>query len=50
MVMSISDRITVMHLGNVLAEGTPNEISNNQSVQDAYLGTLYGEITAKAEG
>ena len=49
MVMSISDRITVMHLGNVLAEGTPREIANNQSVQDAYLGALYGKITSKQE-
>jgi len=50
MVMSISDRITVMHLGNVLAEGTPLEISNTQSVQDAYLGALYGDLTKKKEG
>jgi branched-chain amino acid transport system ATP-binding protein len=50
MVMSISDRITVMHLGNVLAEGTPREISNTQSVQDAYLGALYGDITGNKEG
>ena len=49
MVMSISDRITVMHLGNILAEGTPQEISNTQSVQDAYLGALYGDITKKQE-
>ena len=49
MVMSISDRITVMHLGNVLAEGTPQQISNTQSVQDAYLGALYGDITKKKE-
>ncbi len=49
MVMSISDRITVMHLGNVLAEGTPREIANTQSVQDAYLGALYGHITSKKE-
>lgn len=49
MVMSISDKITVMHLGNVLAEGTPQQISNNQSVQDAYLGALYGKITARQE-
>lgn len=49
MVMSISDRITVMHLGNVLAEGTPREISNTQSVQDAYLGALYGDIIGKKE-
>ncbi len=44
MVMSISDRITVMHLGNVLAEGTPQEISANRMVQSAYLGALYGDL------
>jgi branched-chain amino acid transport system ATP-binding protein len=49
MVMSISDRITVMHLGNVLAEGSPEEIANNQAVQDAYLGALYGDLTQKVE-
>jgi len=40
-VMSVSDRITVMHLGEVLAEGTPAEIAANQVVQNAYLGGLY---------
>lgn len=40
-VMSVSDRITVMHLGAVLAEGTPAEIAANKDVQIAYLGGLY---------
>jgi branched-chain amino acid transport system ATP-binding protein len=40
-VMSISDRITVMHLGEVLAEGSPAEIAANATVQKAYLGELY---------
>ena len=40
-VMSVSDRITVMHLGKVLAEGTPGQISANKEVQTAYLGGLY---------
>ncbi len=42
-VMSVSDRITVMHQGRVLADGTPAEIAANAGVQSAYLGTLYGE-------
>lgn len=40
-VMSVSDRITVMHQGEVLAEGTPAEIATNHEVQTAYLGGLY---------
>jgi branched-chain amino acid transport system ATP-binding protein len=46
-VMSISDRITVMHQGQVLAEGTPTEITANQVVQSAYLGDLYGDLGQK---
>jgi len=40
-VMSVSDTITVMHLGKVLAEGSPSEIAANKDVQTAYLGGLY---------
>jgi branched-chain amino acid transport system ATP-binding protein len=40
-VMSVSDTITVMHQGRVLAEGTPSAISANKEVQTAYLGGLY---------
>lgn len=42
-VMSVSDRITVMHQGRVLAEGTPTDIAGDAVVQEAYLGTLYDE-------
>ena len=37
-VLSISDRITVLHQGEVLAEGTPDEIKSNPLVQEAYIG------------
>jgi len=40
-VMSVSDMITVMHQGKVLAEGKPAEIAANKEVQTAYLGGLY---------
>ncbi|CAO5239435.1 ABC transporter ATP-binding protein [Frankia sp. AgKG'84/4] len=37
-VMRLCDRIAVLNLGSVLAEGTPEEIQANQAVRDAYLG------------
>jgi branched-chain amino acid transport system ATP-binding protein len=45
-VMSVSDTITVMHQGAVLAAGSPGEIAGNEAVQTAYLGDLYGELGA----
>ncbi|WP_254533093.1 ABC transporter ATP-binding protein [Natrinema gelatinilyticum] len=38
LVMQLSDNITVLHQGSILAEGPPEEIEDNQHVQDAYLG------------
>jgi branched-chain amino acid transport system ATP-binding protein len=49
-VMNISDRITVMHQGEVLAEGTPREITENETVQQAYLGELYGDFADIMQG
>jgi branched-chain amino acid transport system ATP-binding protein len=37
-IMTISERITVMDHGHVIAEGAPEEIRNNQTVIEAYLG------------
>ena len=38
-VMQLAQRITVMHNGAILAEGTPAEIRGDAAVQRAYLGT-----------
>lgn len=38
-VFGVAHRITVLHFGQVLAEGTPEEIAHNEAVQAAYLGT-----------
>jgi branched-chain amino acid transport system ATP-binding protein len=37
-IMGICDRILVLHHGMKIAEGTPLEIANNQTVIDIYLG------------
>jgi branched-chain amino acid transport system ATP-binding protein len=40
-IMSIANRILVLHLGEKLAEGEPQEISTNRQVINIYLGEEY---------
>ena len=37
-IMALSERITVLNMGEVIADGTPLEVSENRQVIDAYLG------------
>jgi len=37
-VFSLCDRISVLAQGQIIAEGTPDEIRGNPKVQEAYLG------------
>jgi branched-chain amino acid transport system ATP-binding protein len=38
-VMELADRITVLHYGEILAEGTPEQIQQNPKVLEVYLKT-----------
>ena len=37
-IMGVCDKITVMNMGEVIASGKPNEISNDAKVKEAYIG------------
>jgi branched-chain amino acid transport system ATP-binding protein len=37
-VFSIAERITVLHQGRVIAEGTPAEVRSDAEVRRVYLG------------
>jgi branched-chain amino acid transport system permease protein len=39
-IFELAQRITVLHEGALLAEGTPSEIQRNSLVQEAYLGGI----------
>lgn len=46
MILDLSDSVLVLFNGKLLADGTPEEIMNNETVQSAYLGGLYNDDTA----
>lgn len=44
LVMEIADRVVVLHYGQKIAEGRPEEIQSNSAVIQAYLGTDWGIV------
>jgi branched-chain amino acid transport system ATP-binding protein len=40
--LRVAERVTMMHEGRVIVEGTPDEIRGNQLVHDLYLGSGFG--------
>jgi len=44
LVLDLSDSLAVLYGGKLLADGTPEEIMNNERVQSAYLGGLYDDV------
>jgi branched-chain amino acid transport system ATP-binding protein len=40
-IMTVSERLLVLHHGEKIAEGTPKDVAGDKRVVDAYLGEEY---------
>ncbi|MDR9380689.1 MAG: hypothetical protein RI560_03320 [Natronomonas sp.] len=37
-VMDVADQVVVLNFGEIIAKGTPEEVTSDEDVQKAYLG------------
>jgi ABC-type branched-subunit amino acid transport system ATPase component len=49
LVLSLCDRVIVLDLGEVIADGTPDEIRTSPAVVGAYLGTPSSAMAAEPD-
>jgi branched-chain amino acid transport system permease protein len=47
LIMSLCDRIAVLNKGQLIAQGSPEEIQGNKDVQEAYLGRRHARRAEK---
>ena len=49
-VVGVCDRVIVLHMGQFLAEGTPDQVLQDRRVIEAYLGEKYAQRAARGRG